>query len=48
MELGFAEIHGIVLAFGDLLLLGFLVNYLKNGFTNNQEGLPLQIKMKND
>ena len=47
-ELGFAEILYIVLAFGGLLLISYLVNYLKNGFTNNQGGMPMKTKMKNN
>ena len=47
-ELGFAEILYIVLAFGGLLLISYLVNYLKNGSTNNQEGMPMKTKMKNN
>ena len=44
-ELGFAEILYIVLAFGGLLLIGYFVNYLKNGSTNNQGGMPMKTDM---
>ena len=45
--LGLAGILRIVLAFGGLLLIGCSVNYLKNGSTNNQEGMPMETRMKN-
>ena len=44
---GKAGILRIVLAFIGLLLIGCLVNYLKNGFTNNQEGMLMNTRMKN-
>ena len=46
-QLGRAGILGIVLAFIGLLLIGCSVNYLKNGSTNNQEGMPMKTRMKN-
>lgn len=46
-ELGLAEILRIVLAFIGLLLIGCLVNYLKNSATNNQEGMLMNTRMKN-
>ena len=45
-ELGLAGILRIVLAFIGLLLIGCLVNYLKNGATNNQEGMLMNTRMK--
>lgn len=46
-ELGLAGILRIVLAFIGLLLIGCLVNYLKNGATNNQGGMLMKTRMKN-
>lgn len=46
-EQGLAGIRRIVLAFGGLLLIGCLVNYLKNDSTNNQEGMIMKTRMKN-
>ena len=45
-ELGLAGLLTIVLVFIGLLLIGCLVNCLKNGSTNNQEVKAMKIEMK--